>query len=384
MVEAGISSDVVPIVENLDRIYDLSNPESKIKQITRYRRISACFEESYGLKPAYFSRAPGRVNLIGEHIDYCGYPVMPAAIEQDMIMAFALNNTEYICITHMNSDIYKPIQLTISQELPFFPLEDIQNRWANYFIAAVRHIIKERRQFIGEKLKGFSLVMDSSVPLAAGVSSSSAFSVCSTLVPLMLYAQQHIYTRADMIENIINYERSVGLAGGGMDQTIALYAHKSTAKLIHFIPKITLQTVTLPTNALLVVANSLAISPKISTLGTRYTKRVVECRLGMLIIGLCMGVISKEEVKGKPKFLNFLELQKKLGKNLEDMLVLVEYNIYIYIYYIYIIYRIYLELEAYTVEKLESILEGKLEEILGDIQNVDIVLKSNTEYKLHE
>jgi galactokinase len=39
------------------------------------------FEALYGEKPKYFCRAPGRVNIIGEHIDYCGYSVLPAALD---------------------------------------------------------------------------------------------------------------------------------------------------------------------------------------------------------------------------------------------------------------------------------------------------------------
>jgi len=53
--------------------------EEKHKQ--RYLNLMRRFRERFGEMPKFYSRAPGRVNIIGEHIDYCGYSVLPAAIE---------------------------------------------------------------------------------------------------------------------------------------------------------------------------------------------------------------------------------------------------------------------------------------------------------------
>jgi N-acetylgalactosamine kinase len=56
---------------------------------------------------------------------------------------------------------------------------------------------------------------------------------------------------------------------------------KGSAKLIDFIPCIKTTNVKIPESACLVIANSCTASPKLLTLGTRYNKRVVECRLGV-------------------------------------------------------------------------------------------------------
>ena len=53
----------------------------------RTKALASAFVAKYGTPPAFVARAPGRVNLIGEHVDYCGYPVLPMAIEQDVAMA---------------------------------------------------------------------------------------------------------------------------------------------------------------------------------------------------------------------------------------------------------------------------------------------------------
>jgi galactokinase len=69
------------VVKSLSEIYLDANGSLKQVHEPRYVNLSARFEQHYGFKPAFFCRAPGRVNIIGEHIDYCGYSVLPAAIE---------------------------------------------------------------------------------------------------------------------------------------------------------------------------------------------------------------------------------------------------------------------------------------------------------------
>ena len=64
------------------------------------------FASLYGEPPIFFARAPGRVNIIGEHIDYCGFAVLPAAIEQDFIIAYSTNESEQIEIANIDKDTY--------------------------------------------------------------------------------------------------------------------------------------------------------------------------------------------------------------------------------------------------------------------------------------
>jgi galactokinase len=54
--------------------------------------MSTHFETKFGGKAEFYSVAPGRVNLIGEHIDYCGYSVLPMAIEQNITILARKNN----------------------------------------------------------------------------------------------------------------------------------------------------------------------------------------------------------------------------------------------------------------------------------------------------
>lgn len=72
----AMSSERLSVVSSLEEIYPVSSSEAK-----RYGAMTAEFEKRYGSAPAFIVRSPGRVNLIGEHIDYCGYSVLPMALE---------------------------------------------------------------------------------------------------------------------------------------------------------------------------------------------------------------------------------------------------------------------------------------------------------------
>ena len=79
--------------------------------------------------------------------------------------------------------------------------------------------------------------------------------------------------------------------------------------------------VKVPDSVSLVIANSLTPSPKLLTIGTRYNKRVVECRLALYLICLKLGEVSSvEDIKIK----TFYELQTKLGKTYQEMLEIVD------------------------------------------------------------
>ena len=68
---------------------------------SRANQLISNFENEFdGKKPEAIIRVPGRVNLIGEHIDYCGYSVLPMAIEQSIKIIASINNDKRILLTN--------------------------------------------------------------------------------------------------------------------------------------------------------------------------------------------------------------------------------------------------------------------------------------------
>lgn len=120
------------------------------------------FEKSFQNKPEHIFLSPGRINIIGEHVDYNDGFVLPAAINK------------YVCISispNKNSDC-KIIAKDLNEVFEF-DLKDTlvpnQTMWINYILGVLQQL-KEQKQFDS----GFNAVFSSSVPIGSGLSSSAA------------------------------------------------------------------------------------------------------------------------------------------------------------------------------------------------------------------
>ena len=78
----------------------------------RYSALLEQFRKLYGCEAEFIARAPGRVNIIGEHIDYEGYGVLPAAIEKDCLIAFKKCDSEIIEVNHIMSERFPSCKLS--------------------------------------------------------------------------------------------------------------------------------------------------------------------------------------------------------------------------------------------------------------------------------
>lgn len=123
---------------------------------------AAAFASRFQSQPAITAAAPGRVNLIGEHIDYCDGFVMPFAIDRYIVITGRANGTTEARVGSALADGIVTIDLTQIQE----PSEP---KWANYLRGVIRGF-----QDRGHHIPGFDAYIISSVPGGAGLSSSAA------------------------------------------------------------------------------------------------------------------------------------------------------------------------------------------------------------------
>ncbi|MCX7985627.1 MAG: galactokinase [Bacteroidales bacterium] len=117
------------------------------------------FKSLYGANPI-IARAPGRVNLIGEHTDYNDGFVLPAAVDKEIVFALQKNGSSTVRVFSM--DMQQSAQFELNQMVP-------QQGWVNYIIGVFAELIKK-----GVKAEGTDLVFAGDVPLGAGMSSSAA------------------------------------------------------------------------------------------------------------------------------------------------------------------------------------------------------------------
>ena len=255
-------------------------------ELARAARLAARVRASAGGDVRIFAaRAPGRVNLIGEHTDYSGLPVLPVAIDRSTIVAAAAITTAEIELANADPG-WSSRRFAIERQIPSYETGD----WANYVKAAIHGVIDHfaRRgrssapaTLVGN-LRGASMVVDGRVPPAAGLSSSAALTV-STAMAFMAVNELEL----DPIETATMVARSewyVGTRAGGMDQAASILGRRDHALFIEFDP-IRVRAVKMPVNAALVVADSREIADKSGMMRAEYNRRVVECALAARILG---------------------------------------------------------------------------------------------------
>ncbi len=131
-------------------------------------RVASLFQQEFGTAPVNVARAPGRVNLLGEHVDYNGGFVLPAAIDRSTYVAFSLNRSDLMQLRALDFDqraAFSPDNLKARKGLDGAPLPG----WATY-PAGVAWALSEN----GQSVEGMQAVIASDVPRGAGLSSSAS------------------------------------------------------------------------------------------------------------------------------------------------------------------------------------------------------------------
>ena len=176
------------------------------------------FKRLYGQQPRFF-RAPGRVNLIGEHTDYNEGFVLPAAVEFQTRVAIAPADARAVDVFSMNFD--EKISFQLDDPNPVR-----RGHWSDYVRGVA--IVLERA---GHRLRGAKIAIDGTVPIGSGLSSSAALEVACASALLanssVEVERTEIARLCQKAENIF-----VGARTGIMDQFIACHARANHALLL--------------------------------------------------------------------------------------------------------------------------------------------------------
>jgi galactokinase len=184
----------------------------------RQRRLASALARP---DAARLVRAPGRVNLIGDHTDYCEGLVLPMAIDRDCLVAVAPTADSRVRAQSLELDGVADVAADGSDDP-----RTVEPAWGRFVAGAVAATTDR-----GAVLPGLEVAVTSTVPAGSGLSSSSAFSVALTLAFADAAALE--LSPVDAARAALDAEvRATGVPGGLMDQLCSLFGRAGHALLI--------------------------------------------------------------------------------------------------------------------------------------------------------
>ncbi len=230
------------------------------------------FQQSFGRSPAVTTRAPGRVEFIGNHTDYNGGAVIGAAIDRGVEVAAAPNSAGVFRVRSTSGapalefTAEPPVRLTGAQA------------WGNYVFGAW-HALKD---FSLPRPGGFDVLVDSDLPAGAGLSSSAALELATTLALTELakapaLAPEKLATVGRHAEN-----KYVGVPCGILDQGTSAFG--AAGQLVHIDCRgPNFSRVPFPTSAHLWIFNT---KEKHALVDGMYATRHKECTEAAKVLGV--------------------------------------------------------------------------------------------------
>ncbi|AHE51435.1 Galactokinase [Aeromonas hydrophila 4AK4] len=212
--------------------------------MTPSQRVSAVFAEQFEQQPDLLVRAPGRVNLIGEHTDYNDGFVLPCAIDYETCVAIGRRTDNLV---HVVAADYGNQRDLFSLDKPITHHPD--QRWSDYIRGVVK-CLQER----GHALRGLNLVVSGNVPQGAGLSSSASLEVA--IGQAFKEARGLDISQAEIALNGQQAENQfVGCNCGIMDQMISASGEKDHALLLDC-RSLETRLIPMPSNLAVLIVNS--------------------------------------------------------------------------------------------------------------------------------
>jgi galactokinase len=239
--------------------------------------LADAFLARFGAAPTRLVRAPGRVNLIGDHIDYNGLAVLPMAIQHEIRMLVAPRDDGQVRLANVD-EAFEPVSFELGPGIPAHPA----GHWVNYAKAAGQALVTTCGP-----LGGVDALVTGTIPRAAGLSSSSALVVAAALA--LVDANDLDIAPHALMALLADAEYYVGTRGGGMDQAICLGARRGAATRIDFRP-LRLTPVAIPEGWRFVVGFSGVGAQKSAEARDVYNRRPRECAEALPILAEAAGL----------------------------------------------------------------------------------------------
>jgi len=244
-------------------------------------RALQSYKQKYNRDPEYLVRAPGRVNIIGEHTDYNDGFVLPCAIDRDTVVAIGPSANGNIDTLSYDYDAFDSFD--IRQDI-----KTTDQEWANYVRGVTKHIGIE-----GYALTPSQMSIAGDVPLGSGLSSSAALEIA--VGRALLEQAKHNIDPSELALIAQKAENQfVGCACGIMDQLISAKGQKDHALLIDC-RSLDCTAISIPQDTAIIIVNSGVTH---SHAGGEYNDRREQCEKAAMHYGVkALRDINEEELE---------------------------------------------------------------------------------------
>ena len=273
-----------------------NDPELLLERRRAYRGTLLRFCQTFGPdRQLILVRSPGRINIMGRHIDWQGGHCNLMAVNQEVIMAVAPRADDRLEIRNVQPDRFPDASISLGRLVSELDWDDwlscvnsqeLQRRlrqaaghWSIYIEAAMLRLQMEFRQ---QMLLGMDMVVNGNIPVAAGMSSSSALVVSAAEAAVSLNGLDL------MARQFVNFcgegEWFVGTRGGSADHAAMKFGSKSSVIHVKFHDFELVERVQFPDSHRMVVCNSFIEAKKAEGARAVFNSRVASYLLGVALV----------------------------------------------------------------------------------------------------
>jgi N-acetylgalactosamine kinase len=272
------------------------DPELMCERHRAYRETLLRFRQEFGdSRHAIIVRSPGRINIMGRHIDYQGGRCNLMAVNQEVIMVVSPRDDDRIEMRNVRDDLFPAGSISLGRLVSQLNWDDwlscincvelerhlreSAGRWSIYIEAAM---LRMQMAFRDRLLQGLDVVAHGNIPVAAGMSSSSALVVSTAEAAAALHGLE--VTPSQFVNFCGEGEWFVGTRGGSADHAAMKYGAKGTINHVKFHEFELLEQIQFPDTHRMVVCNSFMQAKKAAGAKVAFNSRVASYALGVELV----------------------------------------------------------------------------------------------------